>query len=237
MRPQGREAAHTLKAVALFEGLAQSVRERYEHACTWRRFKPDEQIIDRMSDTHDVFFVVEGSVRIVNFSLSGREVAFGDLHAGEFFGELAAVDNKPRSASAVATSDLLLAMMPAEVFRTMLAEHPPIALAIMRRLAKIVRVATGRIMDLSTLGAYDRVCAELLRLARPTLKPDGTARIRPIPLHSDIASRVSTARETVARVLADLSRQGLVTRESDALLVRNFASLEHSVPELGESAD
>jgi len=232
-----REAAHTFKKMALFDGLPQSTRERYEHACSWRRYKREEQIIDRLSDTHDVFFVVEGSVRIVNFSLSGREVAFGDLHAGEFFGELAAVDGKPRSASAVATSSTLLAIMPPDIFRSMMAEHPPIALAIMRRLAKIVRVATGRIMDLSTLGAYDRVCAELLRMARPSLKPDGTARIKPIPNHSDIASRVSTARETVARVLADLSRQNLVTRESDALFVRNFAGLEQSLPELGESLE
>ena len=237
MRQQAKEGAHTLKGNALLDGLPQGARERYEHACLWRRYKPDEQIIDKMSDSRDVFFVVEGSVRIVNFSLSGREVSFGDLHAGEFFGELAAIDGKPRSASAVATSNTLLALMPAEVFRTMLTEHPAQALAIMRRLATIVRVATGRIMDLSTLGAYDRVCAELLRMARPVLKPDGTARIQPIPIHSDIASRVSTARETVARVLSDLQRQGLINRESDALVVRNFTRLEQSVPELGEGGD
>ena len=232
-----KEATHSLKHVPLFEGLAQSVRERYEHACVWRRWKAGEQIIDRMSDSRDVFFVVDGQVRIVNFSLSGREVAFGDLTSGEFFGELAAVDGKPRSASAVATTDTLLAVMPAETFRVMLTENPALGFAIMRRLATIVRVATGRIMDLSTLGAYDRVCAELLRMARPSLRPDGTARIKPFPIHSDIASRVSTARETVARVLADLTRQGLIARESDALFIRNFASLEQSVPELGEGAE
>ncbi len=234
---QAKESAHTLRGISLFAGMPEAARQRYEQSCTWRRFKPEEQIIDRLSDTHDVLFVVEGRVRIVNYSLSGREISFGDLNAGELFGELAAIDGKPRSASAVATAPTLLATMSGESFRKMLSEHPAAAFVIMRRLATIVRVSTGRIMDLSTLGAYDRVCAEILRMARPNLKPDGTARISPIPIHSDIASRVSTARETVARVFADLTRQGLVKRESDALLVRNFAGLEHSVPELGESTE
>src|SRR5208282_5653575 len=70
MRQQAKEGAHTLKGNALLDGLPQNARERYEHSCLWRRYKPDEQIIDKMSDSRDVFFVVEGSVRIVNFSLS-----------------------------------------------------------------------------------------------------------------------------------------------------------------------
>lgn len=229
-----KEKAATLKGVNLFESLADKEREGYEQRCTWRRFAPDEQIIDRLSDTHDVLFIVDGAVRIVNHSLSGREISFDELGAGEFFGELAAIDGKPRSATVVALADTLLAIMPPETFRRLASEHPPIALTIMRRLAKVIRASTGRIMDLSTLAAHDRVYAELVRLARPTLKPDGTARISPIPIHADIASRVSTTRETVARVLSELTRRGHLRREHDALVVLDFAGLEEMVEEITE---
>jgi len=232
--PKTKEIAHTLKPIALFDEFPEKVRVDYEHRCAWRRCKPEEQIIDRSSDTHEVFFVVAGSVRIVNFSLSGREISFDDLHAGDFFGELAAIDGKPRSASAVALTESVLAIMPPETFRAMVTEHPTLALAIMRRLAKIIRVSTGRIMDLSTLAAHDRVCAELVRLARPNLKSDGTARISPIPIHSDIASRVSTTRETVARVLGELAKHRLLKREHDALVVLDFEGLEAAVEEIAD---
>src|SRR3546814_11001643 len=89
----------------------------------------------------------------------------------------------------------------------------------MRSLATVLRRATERIMDLSTLGANNRVHAEILRLARPGLKGDNTAVVAPIPLHGDIASRVSTTRETVARVFSDLARADLVERHHDFLKI------------------
>jgi CRP/FNR family cyclic AMP-dependent transcriptional regulator len=233
---QAKDSAHSLKGFSLFDGWPDKVREAYEQRCAWRRYHPQEQIIDRLSDTHEVFFIASGTVRVVNYSMSGREISFDDLHAGEFFGELAAIDGKPRSATVVAMTDSVLAIMPPETFREMVTEHPALALAIMRRLAKIIRAATGRIMDLSTLAAHDRVCNELVRMARPLLKEDGTARITPIPIHSDIASRVSTTRETVARVFGELTRRGFLKREHDSLLVRDFEALEELVEEIGDGA-
>ena len=58
------------------------------------------------------------------------------------------------------------------------------------------------------------------------MRDDNTAMITPVPIHGDIASRVSTTRETVARVLNDLSRQGLLKRERNALAILD---LEHLV--------
>ena len=232
-----KERTATLRGVSLFESLPDHTREGYEQRCAWRRFARDEQIIDQMSDTREVLFIVEGAVRIVNHSLTGREISFDDLTAGEFFGELAAIDGMPRSATAVAIADTLLAIMPPETFRRLVTEHPPIALTIMRRLAKVIRASTGRIMDLSTLAAHDRVRAELVRLARPTLKPDGTAQISPIPIHADIASRVSTTRETVARVLGELTRRGMLRREHNALVLLDFAGLEEMVEEMSEGEE
>jgi CRP/FNR family cyclic AMP-dependent transcriptional regulator len=224
--------AHSLDAIALLGPLDARERASVARQCAWRRYREDEQIIDHMSETHDVCFVVTGRVRVVMHSLSGREISFDDVEAGGYFGELSAIDGKPRSASVVALAETLVAFMPPRLFREIVVGHPDIALSVMQRMAAIIRRATGRIMDLSTLGANNRVHAELLRLAKPNLRADNTAAIVPIPIHSDIASRVSTTRETVARVLGDLARSGIVVRESNGLSIRDYARLEAMVEDV-----
>jgi predicted transcriptional regulator len=56
--------------------------------------------------------------------------------------------------------------------------------------------------------------------------------IKPIPVHNDIASRVSTTRETVARVLNSLARQGLIERRKDCLVIRDIDRLQGMVEEV-----
>lgn len=232
----GAKPAHSLAAVDLFATLAAPQREALERRCRWRSYAEGEQIIDRETDTQDVFFVVAGAARVVNYSPAGREVSFDDIRAGGCFGELAALDGQPRSASVVATRETLTASLPAPAFLEIVGTHPPVAMKLMRRLAEVVRESTERIMDLSTLGAHNRVYAELLREARaadPSAfeRAGNVAAIRPMPIHSDIAARVSTTRETVARVLGDLARKGIVERENDALVLRDVARLTKMVKE------
>lgn len=221
----------TLSGVPLFKDLGELERQRYEGVCSWRAFQPGQEIIGRESDSKDVFFVVNGKVRVVNYSFSGREVSYEDIVGGQLFGELAAIDGRPRSASVLAMEESLLAIMPGGAFIKIVTHHPPVAHAMMERLAEIVRASTDRIMDLSTVGAHNRVYAEIVRLARPSLRDDNTAEIRPIPVHADIASRVSTTRESVARAISELLKKKLVKREDDGLVIRDFQQLEDTVHE------
>ncbi|MGE0716937.1 MAG: Crp/Fnr family transcriptional regulator [Alphaproteobacteria bacterium] len=209
----------SLDGIALLASLRPEDRALVTRRCAWRRFAAQEQIIDRDSDSRDVLFVTSGKVRIVNHSSSGREVSLDDVEAGGFFGELAAIDGAARSATVVALEDTIIASLAPSTFLMMLREHPEVALLIMRRLARIIRHSNGRIMDLSTIGAQSRVCGELLRLAKPGDDDAGERRIRPIPRHSDVASRASTTRETVARVLGDLARHGVLRRDADSFCI------------------
>ncbi len=222
----------SLDRIDLLGPLTPQERANIARQCAWKRYRPDEQIIDHLSDTRDVCFVVEGRVRVVMFSASGREITFDDVEAGGFIGELSAIDERPRSASVVAVTNCHVALMPPRLFRDVASNHPAVALAVMRRLAAVVRGATERIMDLSTLGANNRVHAELLRLGKSGLKPDNTALIAPIPVHSDVASRVSTTRETVARVFSDLTRNGLIEKKGQNLLIKDYARLEEMVEDV-----
>ncbi|MDP6882780.1 MAG: Crp/Fnr family transcriptional regulator [Rhodospirillales bacterium] len=190
-----------------------------EKSCRWKRYAAHEQIIDRQSELRDVYFVVEGRVRVVNYSLSGREITLDDVSEGGYFGELAALDSQPRSASVIALTETLVISLPPDIFLKTLSRHPSLALKVMIHLAHVVRTSTDRIMDLGTLAAHNRVHAELLCEARAIMDGKNRAVISPHPAHGDIASRVSTARETVSRVLSDLTRQGIVQRTKDVLIL------------------
>ena len=120
---------------------------------SWRTFAPSEQVIDRQSDSCDLYFILKGRSRVVNFSLSGREVTFYDREGGEYFGELAALDGEPHSANVVTLENTVVVCLSQEGFHDMLLTYPQVAVRILKSMAKIVRILTDRIMDLSTLEA------------------------------------------------------------------------------------
>lgn len=227
-------ASHSLDSIALFAPLSPSDRQALAQQCRWRRYAAQEQVFDRSDDGREVYFIIEGVVRIVDYSFSGREVSFDDISAGVYFGHLSAIDDQPRSAGVISLTESLLASMSQGLFERTVTGHPQLALDIMRNMAAMVRRSTERIMDLSTLGANNRVHAEILRLARAarTAGDGATAAISPIPVHSDIASRVSTTRETVARVFGELAKSGLVQRRSNQLFVSDFEKLEQLVEDV-----
>jgi CRP-like cAMP-binding protein len=228
-----RDITSNLDAVPLLASLTQGERDQLARQCRFKRYSVGEHIIDGQSDSRDVYFIVEGTVRVVNYSLSGREVTLDDVSSGGYFGELAAIDGGRRSAFVMPQGgDAVAASMPHTVFLNLLASKPALALHIMQRLAQMVRQSSERIMDLSTLGANNRIHAELLRQARAASTTGRTAVITPIPIHGDIASRVSTTRETVARVLNDLARSRIVERKKDALIVHDIDQLATMVDDV-----
>ena len=224
---------NTLAGIALFEELDEGERGRIEGRCQWRQYKARQTVFDRESTNREIFFVVQGTVRVVNYTLSGREIAFAILVAGEYFGELAAIDALPRTASVQAIEDSLLAFLPADVFLDLLHRHGEIAYHVLERLVGVVRKTTERIMDLSTLGAIQRVYAEILRLAVPDAASPDLWILRPVPSGREIAGRTSTTRETVARALSQLRQGGIVRRKGRNLYILDRARLEKIVEMLG----
>ncbi|MCA0448690.1 MAG: Crp/Fnr family transcriptional regulator [Proteobacteria bacterium] len=221
-------AARSLAKIDLFAALSGAQRAAIEARCRWREFPKGASVIDREAPETDVYFVVAGSVRVVIHSESGREVAFDEMGPGGCVGELAAIDGGPRSASVEALEQTLCAILPRQVFLDVAVTAPAATLALLRRMAAMVRVATERILDLSTLGAHNRVYAEILRLAKPV---SGKLVIKPIPVHGDIAARVSTTRETVARVFSELARKNIVVKEGGGLTIAAPARLKAMVRE------
>ena len=220
------EGDGSLGVVHLLSGLDKVSLAKLEGQCSWKNAKEGEQLLNRESDSRDVFFVVRGRVRIVNYSSSGREIAFAFAGAGDYFGELAAIDGAPRSATVVALEDCRLATLSPQLFREMLERHPKMAMSVLEKLTRIVRVCDDRIMDLATLSAYQRVYAEILKTTKPDPVRAGSWLVYPLPTQAQIAAQASTTRETVARVLSQLALDGVAERKSKTLYIRDMDRLK-----------
>lgn len=219
----------SLKDIHVLKPMRPEDRAKLEKRCAWKAASRNEIIVDRQCESSEVYFIVSGRVRVVNYSVSGREIAFDEMGEGQHFGQLAALDSQPRSANVVALEETLLASLNQTTFMELLLNYPEVCVGFLQEMAKIIRTSTDRIMDLSTLGANNRVLAEILRLANASSTEGNIAIIKPIPIHNDVASRVSTTRETVARVFGNLSKKQLVRREGDSLVIGDLMLLQEMV--------
>src|SRR5262245_3192943 len=216
---------HTLSGIALVAGLTPMALQAIHQRCAWRRYEAGEPIVDYLDSSDDVFFVAAGEASVTIYSLAGKAVSFRTLGPGEIFGEYAAIDGEPRSASVEARSRCLIASMTANEFRKLLEVEPAVARAVLKGLVHNVRSLTKRVYEVSTLAVNNRIQAELLRLASLAPREGKRARVVPPPTHAEIASRVSTHREAVTRELNRLSKIGIISRQGGALVVRDLDRL------------
>ncbi len=222
---RGMSTAGMLSRINLLQGLSETALTDLARAARWHRFDEGEVVFDRQSDCRGVYLVIEGEVDVVNYSSQGREIAYARVKAGDFFGELSAIDGLPRSANIVAQTECRIAELSRETFAELLKGQPEIAFRVLQKMVRIIRTADERIMDLATLGAHQRVCIELLRLAKPDpVKPDSWL-VYPMPTQAEIAALASTTRETVARVMGQLIEDGLIRKVHKTVYLNSRDSL------------
>ena len=201
--------APELRRIALFEDLEPAELARVAALCTTRAYERHAQILSEQDQTTDVFFILSGSVRISSYTDAGREVMYTGMSAGDMFGEFAAVDQLPRSATVVALTECRLARMPATRFFDIL-RNPDISAKLIAILVTKIRAMSERVFEVSALAVRERVRRELLRLATEgTVFRNGIV-IRPAPTHYEIASRIGSHREAVTREFNRLESENIV---------------------------
>jgi CRP-like cAMP-binding protein len=125
--------------------------------------------------------------------------------------------------------------MPAAVFRNAVHSHPDVCDQLLALLAGQIRMLANRVNEFTTLAVRHRIYAELLRLARPAADQSSRAVISPPPVHAEIAARVSTRREAVAREFKALERADLIERRRGALVLTDPDRLQAMIDEATES--
>lgn len=219
----------TDRLAALRAMLPQTLGDALEPHARLVEAGPGEMVLSYGMRSTEVYVILKGQVRAELYSPDGAEVILGDLGPGAIFGEVAAMDEAPRSATVVATSECLFARIPGAIFRAAVLEHPAAAEWLTLQLMARIRLLTERIFELNTLAVRDRLHCELLRLCLAAGISDNRAVIEDAPTHSEVAARIGTHREAVTRELQQLTRLGIVAQHRRQWVVSDVAALAEIV--------
>lgn len=210
------------------ESLTPDLRRHVQARMRIIRASRGQALLGRGAVSNDVYFVLEGSFTAVIYSASGREVSMRGLAVGDTFGELAAVDHLPRSASVVAETDARVAALGSEDFLHCVRNSPDTAIWLARLLAAKVRDMSERLFEISALNVAARLHCELLRLARVNRAHDRLI-LDPAPTHAELASRIGTHREAVTREIGELVKTRILRSGHRTMEFIDLPRLEHLV--------
>jgi CRP/FNR family transcriptional regulator, cyclic AMP receptor protein len=206
----------------LFSGLSRNIVECLNNCCIWRTIKAGAFVCGQELGSGHLFVVTKGCVRAVRM-INGRAVILRDVFAGDYIEEFSEVGTDAGAISIVAITDAVVARMPSKIFRQIIHQYPKVCDRVLSDFACRIRALNDRLSDQVRLNARERLCSELLRLSRQTA-PDRIV-VSPPPRHSDLAGRIGGSRETITKLLTALERDGLISRNRTAILLKDVPQL------------
>ena len=214
--------AETLRAIPLFANLREGDVARLATAARERSFPRNSVIVFEDDPGSALYVVVTGQVKVVLTAEDGREVILSVRDRGDFFGEMALIDDEPRSAHVIALEDSRLLVLRREDFQRCLSEIPEIAIGMLRALVSRLRQADDKIGGLVLLDVPGRVASLILDLADENDGIHVTKRVT----HHMIAQMIGSSRETVSRTLRNMVDQGLIEASRKRISIENRPALE-----------
>lgn len=210
-----------LKSVPLFSRLGEPALESILRLTRRRRFRKDDTIFHEKEAGDTLFVILHGRVKVAIFGDDGKEVTLSTLSEGDFFGELALLDQEPRSASVVAEEDCELLSLNRDDFMRALEQDGGLSAALIQALAQRLRKANHQISTLALLDVYGRVARVIAELAEEEGRrlKDGRVVVRR-PTHLEIAHRIGSSRETVTRMMRDLEENGFIETQGREIFLR-----------------
>ena len=213
--------ADVLRSVPLFSQLPEEDLRAFA-TLTRERTYPKGSVIVFEDDPGDALYLVaDGQVKVVLIGEDGREVILTVLGGGTFFGEMALLDDRPRSAHVIAMEDSTLLLLRRDDFQARLRQSPAVAISLLAELSGRLRLADEKIGALVLLDVNGRVAALLLRLAQD----EEGDRITKKLTHHTIAQMIGSSRETVSRTMRNLVNGEIIRVSRKEIVLLNRRAL------------
>lgn len=214
-----------IRMTPFFAELTQAAAEQAAAHVVTRRHPANQVILLENDWGNSVYFILEGWVKIRTYNLDGKEVTLNILGKGEIFGEMAPLEEIPRSTDVITLVPTVIGNMPAQYFVELLNTEPLAGLHLARLMARRLRQVNRR-LRLRESDSQSRVADVLLFLADGQGKVAGQGMDIPNLPHRELSSLSGLARETVTRVLSKLEKKGLIERDRDVLRIVDLEALE-----------
>jgi CRP-like cAMP-binding protein len=218
----------SIASAPFLEGLPEAaIQQVLTHAAI--RNHPANQMILLENDWGgSVYFVLDGWLKIRTYNAEGREITLNIVGKGEIVGEMAALEQAPRSTDVLSLTPVTIANIPADDFVRLLKTEPQAGIRLAQLMGRRLRQVNRR-LRLRESNSTSRVADTLLFLVEGQGKkhPQGVE-IPNLP-HRELSSMSGLARETVTRVFTKMEAAGLIVRDRDLLLIPDVAALEATI--------
>lgn len=201
-----------------FEGVSENTLKKLLTHMEVLEYAPGEVLFWENEPVRGLYIVARGSIKLFRTSVHGREMIIRLLARGDSFAEVAVFDAKDNPVSAMALEPTRVYLLPADIYRDYLESD----LRLMQNALQVLSSRTRKLVNMAAEMSFYRVTYRLanLLLELPPEKLSGKQRLS----HSDLAARLGTVREVLARTLRYLQEQGgiQVTHGNIVILDRNI---------------
>lgn len=182
-----------------------------------QHFARREIVVSKEQAVHALGFLCEGRLQGVDFTVDGRGVGLYFVEPGDFFAELPVVDGQSPAEHVVAAAKSTVLFLEREAARRLIFDSPVVAQRVMTRLAARVREVMAQRTLLALPNPSQRLCVQLLQLARPNIR--GVLVADPAPTHQELAIMINSSRETVTRTFQVLMLKEAIQRDGTGLIL------------------
>lgn len=217
-----------IETVSLFAGLPQESLAIVKTNAVTRSHPANRVILLENDWGGSVYFIIEGWVKIRTYNVDGKEITLNIVGKGEVVGEMAALEEAPRSTDVITLTPTVISSIPAQDFVKLLHAEAIAGIRLAQLMAKRLRQLNRR-LRLREADSLSRVADTLLFLAEGQgIKASTGVEIPNLP-HRELSSISGLARETVTRSLTKLEKKGLIQRSSDVVCIPDLTALERII--------
>jgi CRP/FNR family transcriptional regulator, cyclic AMP receptor protein len=211
----------------LFSSLSDESKMELHRITTMQELAKNESIYFANEPSNSIFFLKTGRVKIVKYTAEGNESIIALISPGEIFGEMAFIDDQPRTDYALTIEPALICAINKEDLSKFIEKNPSLNLKMTKLIGLKLKSFSERIEDLVFKDANQRVISFLIRSADKFGKKVGDQIfVKPFLKHQDIAELTACSRQTVNYILTGLRDKGIISFDRKKLIINQIESLK-----------
>lgn len=216
-----------LKQVPLFVNITAKDLNVIAKNIIERKYPKGSYLFFENEEGNSLYIVVSGLIKIYKSDQTGRIKTLAYLKEGDFFGEMAMLDEQKRSASASVLEESVVLILNRSDFQMEILNNPLIALRLMQALSLRLRSADKQIEDLTFRNLPGRVASALIDLTKKHgIKTEKGIKIGLKLTHQELAEMIGTAREVVTSILNDFRKAKCINIEQKHVTITDLQELK-----------
>ena len=205
--------------------LPDAVREEIESLSTIRRVNKGEAVYARGDESTELYRLLEGAIKLCNYSLAGKEILMGEFRPGDCFGEMGLIDGLPRTSFAVAVRDSRVSVLSKPNFFMVYKKHPELSWQLNLVQCRRIRFLFSLTEDAAGLNIHLRLARAIHRLAYSHGYRGEDEGVYIDVSHEELSKMLGASRQSVSKELKLLEREGDIELRYGKIYIRDIVVL------------